>query len=168
MCDKVKYLVREFTSCYTEVIRFHLDKKYNIEQNDDLNELLQDDNIFVRAIEEMVADRALITYSEQNLGLVKAAAYKVSTPTGESMQVKETFQYVSISEMLPRIVMGEGVWDNINREVMSSDDLLQDFTNGDIFKNHEIFGSRQLVLRIHLYADEFEICNPIGSKRKKT
>jgi len=58
VCDEVKYLIREFTSCYAEVIRFHIDKTYNIEQNDDLKELLQDDNIFVRAIEEMVADRA--------------------------------------------------------------------------------------------------------------
>jgi len=108
-----------------------------------------------------------LTYCEQNLGLINATAYKVCAPDGESMQVKETFQYVSISQILPHIVMADSVWDNISRETISRDDVLQDFTDGDIFKHHKLFSSQRLVLRIYLYTDEFEICNPIGSKRKK-
>jgi len=43
--------------------------------------------------------------------------------------------------MLPHIVMADGVWDNNSREMISRDDVLQDFTDGDIFKHHKLFSS---------------------------
>ena len=53
--------------------------------------------------------------------------------------------------------MADGVWENISREMNSRGDVLQDFTDGDIFKHHKLFRSQQCVLRIYLYTDEFEI-----------
>lgn len=47
-----------------------------------------------------------------------------------------------------------------------------DATKGDIcdgarFKKHPLFSADNTALQIMLYFDEIEVCNPIGSNRKK-
>ena len=48
-----------------------------------------------------------------------------------------------------------------------SDELLEDFCDSPKFKSHPLFGSKQNALQILLYFDECELCNPLGSFRKK-
>ena len=42
--------------------------------------------------------------------------------------------------------------------------FLNDFTEGEIFQQSPFFGDSNVV-RLHLYTDEFEVVNPLGSKR---
>ena len=142
------------------VIRSHITAKYNIEDDYDLHVLLQDDNIFVPAVDQIVADRSLVTYCEQHLGLVKPVASKIN-------DTQETFQYVPILSLLQKNRKAGGVWENMTRDRKDNPELLEVFDDGNICKQHELFSTDRLALRIHLYTDEFEICNPIGPKRKK-
>ncbi len=54
----------------------------------------------------------------------------------------------------------------INRKIRQ-DTVMEDFCDGDNFKSDAFFLENPNALRIHLYCDEFEVCNPIGSKRGK-
>lgn len=42
-----------------------------------------------------------------------------------------------------------------------------DFTDGDIFKSHPLFLKVPTALQLILYADEIELCNPLGSHANK-
>lgn len=44
---------------------------------------------------------------------------------------------------------------------------MTDYKDGIYFRNHRFFSDHPQALRLHLYEDEFEVCNPLGSKRNK-
>lgn len=49
-----------------------------------------------------------------------------------------------------------------------SDNLLEDFCDAKKCNTHPFFSSTQkLTLQLILYFDELEVCNPLGSSRKK-
>lgn len=45
--------------------------------------------------------------------------------------------------------------------------VLTDYRDGFYFRNHKVFADNRDALMLHLYEDEFEVCNPLGSKRNK-
>ncbi len=45
--------------------------------------------------------------------------------------------------------------------------MLGDYCDGELFLNSELFQEDPCALQIHLYYDEVEVCNPIGSKAEK-
>ena len=49
----------------------------------------------------------------------------------------------------------------------SHSDILSDFCDGSRYQCHPLFSASQPTLQIHLYYDELEVCNPLGSKRSK-
>ena len=44
--------------------------------------------------------------------------------------------------------------------------MLGDFCDGSQFKAHPLFSTNPLALQIHLYYDDMEVCNPLGSNTK--
>ena len=44
--------------------------------------------------------------------------------------------------------------------------LLCDFCDGSLFKEHPLFSKEPQALQIILYYDDVEVCNPLGSKGK--
>ena len=40
---------------------------------------------------------------------------------------------------------------------------MQDYCDGDAFKEHPLFSSDQTALQLIIYYDEIETCNPLGS-----
>lgn len=44
---------------------------------------------------------------------------------------------------------------------------MEDICDGKRFKEHELFSVDKTALQVMLYYDEVEVCNPIGSNRKK-
>ena len=49
----------------------------------------------------------------------------------------------------------------------SSAGLLSDYCDGKAFKHHSLFKDNSNSLQIIFYFDEVELCNPLGSYRKK-
>lgn len=47
------------------------------------------------------------------------------------------------------------------------DDVVEDFCDSVHAKAHPIFGRDKTALQLLLFYDELEVCNPIGSSRKK-
>jgi len=48
-----------------------------------------------------------------------------------------------------------------------SDELLADLCDSPKFKCHPLFGSNYNAIQLFLFFDECELCNPLGSFRKK-
>lgn len=82
---------------------------------------------------------------------------------------KKSFFYVPVLKTLIKLLESPGIWEEMMSNALASheEDLLVDFTSGDFFKNHSYFHGNRQQLRLHLYCDELEVCNPIGSSRKK-
>lgn len=47
------------------------------------------------------------------------------------------------------------------------DGYLGGFCDTDYFKDHPLFGIDPYALQLLLYFDEFEVCNPLGSRANK-
>eukprot|EP00732_Lithocolla_globosa_P006237 Lithocolla_globosa_v1_NODE_7097_length_993_cov_2.953092.p1 type:complete len:108 gc:universal NODE_7097_length_993_cov_2.953092:597-920(+) len=56
----------------------------------------------------------------------------------------------------------------IDRDRRANDNSLFDVCEGDVFKSHPVVLDHGIgTLQLISYGDEIEICNPIGSKRRK-
>lgn len=47
------------------------------------------------------------------------------------------------------------------------DDIVEDFCDSKLAKNHPLFSQDSKALQILLYYDEIELCNPIGNSKTK-
>lgn len=77
----------------------------------------------------------------------------------------DQFEYVPLLETMQAIA---GVRE-LSGEFKQSATLLKDVCDGDYFKEHNIFkyAGSEKSLALQVYFDEFEVCNPLGSKRGK-
>ena len=64
-------------------------------------------------------------------------------------------------------VQHEDVWESMNRIPCKSENVLYDFTDGTAFQQHKYFALHPDALRVHLYVDDLELCNPLGSAKMK-
>ena len=115
------------------------------------------------------------TFLNAHLGVVQPTTiflgfrYDVRTDrqNGQAKQVvvSETFQYVSVLATLG-MVLGDGYASNeIEVGHVSHDNVLRDFCDGRQCKTHPLFSTNNMAIQICLYFDEFEVVNPLGSKR---
>ncbi|XP_030855542.1 uncharacterized protein LOC115929735 isoform X1 [Strongylocentrotus purpuratus] len=86
--------------------------------------------------------------------------------TGQTKEVlvRETFQYIPVLSTLGMIHGSEVASHEIEVGHCSNDGILRDFCDGDHYRNHPLFSNGQAI-QICLYFDEFEVVNPLGSKR---
>ena len=49
----------------------------------------------------------------------------------------------------------------------TSEGVLHDYCDGKRFKEHLLFSTKPTALQLILYYDDVELCNPLGSRRKK-
>ena len=89
-----------------------------------------------------------------------------------------TFQYVPIIETITKLFKNISVQEEYQntcypnyiskieyRDVTGK--LFTDITDGTVFVNNTLFKEEPNSLRLVLYQDAFEICNPLGSSKKK-
>ena len=49
----------------------------------------------------------------------------------------------------------------------TSTNVLSDYCDGKCFREHPLFSDDPVALQLIIYYDEVELCNPLGSRRKK-
>ena len=49
----------------------------------------------------------------------------------------------------------------------STDGKMRDFCDGEYYQQHPLYSVDKTALQIFLYYDDFEVCNPLGSRVKK-
>lgn len=78
--------------------------------------------------------------------------------------VVNSYQYVSIIDVLTVILSNKNVKEAILTEQPSEDGILNSSIDGKYYKSHEFFQRFPHAIRIQLYNDDIEVTNPIGSK----
>ena len=93
----------------------------------------------------------------------------IDKKTGAPLQLreKETFQYVPIKKALKQFLEIPGVMNSILSNKDSEGDVLQSYRDGSYYKGKYEEGCEFPQVPLLLYNDEFETCNPLGSKRGK-
>ena len=77
----------------------------------------------------------------------------------------DTCEYVSVCQTLCHYLQHEDVWSSINRIKPSVHNVLSNYA--DAFKQHTYFYKNPAALRLPFYIDDLEVCNPLGSAKKK-
>jgi len=74
------------------------------------------------------------------------------------------FHYVPILETLKNYLQQSDVWASCQQK-RNAGSMLHSFTDGRMWQNCAVYLDCDMFIRIHLYSDEFELCNPLGSRR---
>ena len=77
--------------------------------------------------------------------------------------IHDTFYYVPLLSTIKQLLQIKCIREEINRQHEDSDQRLCDLSDGEIYKNHELFSNSTNSLQIVAYYDEVETCNPLGS-----
>ncbi|XP_037401910.1 uncharacterized protein LOC119265406 isoform X2 [Pygocentrus nattereri] len=82
---------------------------------------------------------------------------------------KKTFQYVPILPMLSQLLSNRHIEDTILQNRKPSDDFsgYRSLHDGSFLKQNTFFCGQELKLPLVVYIDDFEVCNPLGTSRKK-
>ena len=82
---------------------------------------------------------------------------------------KKSFVYVPVLQMLERLLCCQDVVRNIQFTGETLTGFIQSFRDGQYFQSNKLFGEEESSFVLALYIDDFEVCNPLGtSRRKKT
>lgn len=116
------------------------------------------------------SDHTRNVYFKEKFNHVQPQCYHM----GKNNQNKSTFQYVPILETLKCLFKDESVLKEYNlmtvhqdRDITGSKCCFSDIDDGLSFQTNELFKSETNSLSLILYQDAFEICNPLGSSKKK-
>jgi uncharacterized C2H2 Zn-finger protein len=164
LCD-VSTLFVTFFQQFSEFILTRLTASgIDISVDHSLNRLLLDNDVFTSVWTNIDTDSKLKRYCKEKLGLVESKRIFLghNSVTGK----EESYEYIPIVQTLQQYVQHEDVWNSINRNVIKTSDVLYDYTDGSAFKQHFLFSKHPEALRIHLYIDDVELCNPLGGAKK--
>lgn len=81
--------------------------------------------------------------------------------------IKCHYYYIPILDTLKVLLSDASFQYHLNLPLTRNNDIYRDITDGAVFKNNNFFKTNPDALRLILYADAFETCNPLGSAKKK-
>lgn len=132
-----------------------------------ISQLFANDNsVFLEAFDKIDSECKLNKAIQQTFSYVHPNEVIIGTSaTGKPI----TCSYIPITSVLKLVLSNNDFSEQImtNSYIHSEDDLLSSFVDASYFKEHSVFSKDPNAIRLHFYADEFEVCNPLGSKRGK-
>lgn len=101
-------------------------------------------------------------YIKKHFSVVESLEYILDSKDGK------TYQYVPVLQSLSQLLQNCDIVQTIVKNAVSSTSgQYCTFRDGSHFKENAFFASEELRLSLLLYCDDFEICNPLGTSRKK-
>jgi hypothetical protein len=156
--DDCSSLLSSVLTCEQQVIINHLKGKgYDISEDKELQALLNPDK-YERTLKDCSSTYMLTSQCSKQLGMIAPKPHTSGNYKG---------YYVPITNILKKLVQMEDITPFVINSKLSDKDYMTGYTGGDAFKLLPNFEDGANRLLIHLYNDEFEVCNPIGSKRGK-
>lgn len=162
--SSLEFILKFFQQNYFEIIKFHLTKSgFRLEDQEDLDNLLNNQTLIESVFAYVQSDYQLFKYCKEHLHLVEPVKHILGT---NSQGKEDTFQYVPIIDVLKTQLEKHDIFESYRRtcEQAPSTDFLSSYTDGELFHESPFFGDPNIV-RLHLYTDEYEVVNPLGSKR---
>lgn len=85
-----------------------------------------------------------------------------------------TYQYIPLLQTLQQLLTKNGIVDDIvenynaqSKETETMQQEYRSFQDGEFFKQNQFLSADELRITVMLYTDEFEVCNPLGTSKKK-
>lgn len=109
-------------------------------------------------------------YYIQNFRVVEPVEYFLS------IDQRKLFQYIPLLQLLQEILSHNKLLDRVieeqiaqeNRENLNGDQrVYRSFRDGEHYKRNSFLDGEKLRISINLYIDDFEVCNPLATSRKK-
>lgn len=106
-------------------------------------------------------------YYKENFSVVEPVEYVLN------YQEHKSFQYVPILKSLSEIFKKKEMQDflmNSDKKALNTENTETQYTtfyDGTHFKANKLFSENNPAIALNLYVDEFEVCNPLGTSRKK-
>lgn len=102
-------------------------------------------------------------YLKEQFSIVEPVEYILDAKEGK------TFQYVPILQSLSQILKNSDIQEKVLKSVRNCGSSCQysSFRDGSHFKENKFLSGEELRLSLLLYSDDFEVCNPLGTSRKK-
>ena len=133
------------------------------DESETFSHLLTDETAFGPEKLELDSKYKIQKYIKKFFPFVGAREYFLSCH-----DEKSKYHYIPVPELLKTLIMREDVFEMMcgNKHSMHQQDVLYDTCDG----RHSIHvddDDLSMNIKLHLYIDEFELCNPIGAKRGK-
>ncbi len=165
--DDVNFLLCFFKENYDAFIAYHLQKSgFDMSQSPEMKRVIQSNDFFDEASKAIRSPYMIKDHCKSKLNMTEPVHFKLRDSVGHSVG---SYSYVPIDKVLKNYCSHEDIWDQILNENNPETDseFLTDYCDGEIFKQHMFFKDHPTALRLHFYEDEFEVVNPLGSKRTK-
>ena len=103
------------------------------------------------------------SYYKKNFSVIEHVEYLLNR-----QEKSHTVVYIPILKLLSNLLKREEVLQALakNKPVEQSGHY-KSFLDGDFYKSNGILSGQELSVAITLYIDDFEICNPLGTSKKK-
>ncbi|XP_070519717.1 uncharacterized protein [Cardiocondyla obscurior] len=89
--------------------------------------------------------------------------YDSKTQSYKQISITSTFSYVPLLETLKVLLNNKTVQKYVTTDVNINNNAYTHFVDGDVYKNNKFLQSNKAI-QLQIFFDEFEICNPLGSK----
>lgn len=90
--------------------------------------------------------------------------YDSKTQCYKQVPVTRTFTYIPILQTLQFILNNKVVYEYFTKAITYNNCAYTHFVDGTVYKTNSFFQINRNAIQIQLYFDEFEVCNPLGSK----
>jgi hypothetical protein len=169
---EMSFMVEEIHNLYSMVFNnllrphrdMHADLFTSLAENDACKLGFVKQSVYADTFEDCSSDYYVCQYLKKNQLLVQSC--KEYIKVGE---LSINFQYVFVSVVLQNLLNKSEVSEHKLEtcDDNTDEDYLCNYTDGSAFKNHQLFSQHPDTLPLHAYADEFEVCNPLGAQRGK-
>ena len=80
--------------------------------------------------------------------------------------VEKSYFYIPIHKSIEQLLQNEDILDIVLKRRNQAFDghFFHNLTDGTVYREHPIFSQEEQALKILLYFDDIEICNPLGKK----
>ena len=163
--DDLKCVCGVITTTLCDIVRKQLQEAgISADNNEQLQQVLNVENSISGAFDDISSEYKLTKFCKENLGMIEPREHVLGF---SAKGKKESFQYIPLPELLKFLLSQSDVRENIMRQqkAVKSCSLLTDYTDGLLMKSHSVLSTGSDCIRIHLYNDEFEVVNLLGSKK---
>ena len=98
------------------------------------------------------------------------APIKVPLPNPDNNVIpakKKNIVYIFLLKQLDRLLNMPDVYAEIQRDKQSSPGVYRSYEDGSRFLNNPLFQEHPKKIQLHIYLDEVQVCNPVGSYNHK-
>ena len=107
------------------------------------------------------SDQKRLSYFKEKFGVIDPVEYVLDLP------LKKTFVYVPVLKTLQRLLNRGDVIDKVLEDTISLPGHYKTTFDGSYFKENPLLSGEDQTISLGLYIDDFEVCNPLGTSRKK-